>query len=356
MAGMDPQGTWLCPTPFDRERLLDMEPRIAKARALAFSAAGVGLISAVPWYGWWMLLALAWVVLSHFLLLLPLIARSQRPEWPIFATVVNAQATIGLAIALTGGPRSPAQPLLLFSIVTVSARFSSRGVIAAAAFTGLVLLASTIGVDPAGYARNPTFVDASLICLIGLAAGCYALMHSDIRQRSEAILDPLTGLLNRKALSDRFAELSQQAALTGEPIALVMCDVDRFKDVNDRYGHERGDAVLKDAAYAMRRSLRSFELVYRLGGDEFLIVLPGASFQTAAELAEGVRSALEAARPGGVDVTMSVGVASARGQVEFDPLFRAADAALYRAKRDGRNRVATAPADDQPASGLVPAT
>jgi diguanylate cyclase (GGDEF)-like protein len=337
---MDSRGTWLCPTSFDRERLLDMEPRIAKARALAFAAAGVGLITAAPWYGWWILVPLAWIVVSHFLLLMPLIARSQHPEWPIAATVVNAQATIGVAIALTGGPRSPAQPLLLFSIVTVAARFSSRGVLAAAGFTAIVLLGSTIGADPSAYAHNPAFVDASLICLIGLAAGCHALMHSDIRQRADAILDPLTGLLNRKALMGRFAELAEQASLTREPIALVMCDVDRFKAINDEHGHERGDVVLKELAYVIRRSLRSFELVYRLGGDEFLVVLPGATFATAAELAERVRRAVETARPGGLEITVSMGVASAQRDVAFEPLFRAADAALYRAKDEGRNRVA----------------
>ncbi|HEX4806859.1 MAG TPA: GGDEF domain-containing protein [Conexibacter sp.] len=337
---MDARGTWLCPTPFERERLLDMEPRIATARTLAFLAAGVGLLTAAPWYGWWIVLPLAWIVLSHFLLLRPLIERSQLPEWPIAATVVNAQATIGVAIALTGGPHSPAQPLLLFSVVSVAARFCGRGVLAATGFTAAVLLASTIGVDPDGYARNPAFVNASFVCLIGLAAACHALMRSDIRQRADAILDPLTGVLNRKALTDRFAELAQQAALSGEPIALVMCDVDQFKAVNDAHGHERGDAVLKELAYVIRRNLRSFELVYRLGGDEFLIVLPGATAATAAELAEGVRAALEAARPGGLDVTISVGVASSRGNVAFEPLFRDADNALYRAKHEGRNRVA----------------
>lgn len=167
-------------------------------------------------------------------------------------------------------------------------------------------------------------------------------MRSDIRQRADAILDPLTGLLNRKALTDRFAELAEQAALTGEPIALAMCDVDEFKTVNDEHGHERGDAVLKELAYVIRRSLRSFELVYRLGGDELLIVLPGATAATARDLAEGVRQAIEAARPGGLDVTVSVGVASARGGVAFEALFRDADNALYRAKHDGRNRVALA--------------
>lgn len=147
-----------------------MEPRIARARAVAFSAAGVGILTSAPWYGWWILLPLAWAVLSHFLLLRPLIARSQLPEWPIAATVVNAQATIGLAIALTGGPRSPAQPLLLFSVVSVAARFPARGVLAAVGFTAAALLVSTIGVDPAGYLRDPAFVNASFVCLIGLAA------------------------------------------------------------------------------------------------------------------------------------------------------------------------------------------
>jgi len=322
-----------------------MEPKIATARAIAFSAAGVGILTAGPWYGWWLLLPLAWIVLSHFLLLAPLIARSRHPEWPIAATVVNAQATIGAAIALTGGPRSPAQPLLLFSIVTVSARFRGRGVVAAVGFTALVLLAATIGVDPAAYARDPVFVNAAFVCLFGLGAACHALMRADIRRRADAILDPLTGLLNRKALADRFAELVQQAAQTGAPIALAMCDVDGFKAVNDEHGHERGDAVLKQLAYVIRRSLRSFELVYRLGGDEFLVVLPGADATTATELAEGVRRAVQDARPGGLDVSVSIGVACARGEVAFDALFRAADEALYRAKREGRNRVAL-PAGD----------
>jgi len=350
---MERQGTWLCPTAVDRERLLDMEPRIAKARTLAFSAAGLGLLSAAPWYGWWIVLPLTWVVVSQFALFGPMIARSRHPEWPIFGTVVSAQVTIGVAIALTGGPRSPAQPLLFFSIVSVAARFRGRGVLAAAGFTAVVLLASTIGVDPARYVHNPAFVNASFVCLIGLAACCYVLMGSDIRQRAEAILDPLTGLLNRNALTGRFAELAEQAALTGEPVALVLCDVDRFKHVNDEHGHERGDAVLKEVAYTMRRSLRSFELVYRLGGDEFLVVLPGAALGAAHTLAERLRDALAAARPGGLAVTVSVGVASAAGAaVSFEHLYREADEALYRAKDAGRNRVALA----TPGAELVFAT
>ncbi len=336
---MDSRGTWLCPTVVDRERLLDMEPRIARTRKLMFASVAVGLLSAIPWFGWFTLVPLAWVVLSYPLLR-PWLARSPRPEYPIMIAVLNAQVTVGIAIALTGGPRSPALPFLLLAIVTVSARFSSRGVIAGVLLTTVVLVVSTVGVDPAGYVADPTLVNACLVALVGLAAGSYALMHAELRQRTQAILDPLTGLLNRKALIDRFAELSQQAALTGEPVALAVCDLDNFKAINDEHGHERGDAVLKEVAYVMRRSLRSFELVYRMGGEEFLIVLPGADTATACQLAETVREAVVAARPGGLALTVTIGVAAAHGtDVIFEELFRQADEALYSAKRAGRNRV-----------------
>jgi diguanylate cyclase (GGDEF)-like protein len=98
--------------------------------------------------------------------------------------------------------------------------------------------------------------------------------------------------------------------------------------------------VLKDAAYVLRKHLRSFELVYRLGGEEFLIVLPGCLMPEARAIAERARVGLEDARPGGLAVTASFGVAAAAGEeAAFEPLFKAADAALYDAKRAGRNRV-----------------
>ncbi len=137
-------------------------------------------------------------------------------------------------------------------------------------------------------------------CLGGVAACSYALMRSEVHHRTRAILDPLTGLLNREALADRFAELAEQAAVTGGSIALVACDLDHFKDINDEHGHERGDTVLREAAYVLRKHLRSFELVYRLGGEEFLIVLPGAPLAEAEAIAEHTRAAIERHRLGGL--------------------------------------------------------
>jgi diguanylate cyclase (GGDEF)-like protein len=133
---------------------------------------------------------------------------------------------------------------------------------------------------------------------------------------------------------------------------MVAADLDGFKRINDGHGHDVGDAALREVAKQMRTCLRSFELFYRLGGEEFLVVLPGVDLEGGVELAERLRVMVEQARPGGVELTVSIGVAAAGGdEVEFEPLFAAADEALYRAKRAGRNRVATAPVKDGAASG-----
>jgi diguanylate cyclase (GGDEF)-like protein len=138
-------------------------------------------------------------------------------------------------------------------------------------------------------------------------------------------------------------EIEEQAHLTGGAVSLVVLDLDRFKRVNDTYGHGRGDGVLQDVAYQIRKSLRSFELVYRIGGEEFLVLLPGVELNDAVEIAERVRESVASARPGDVDMTISAGVAAGSGgDISYERLFRAADAALLAAKRGGRNRVETA--------------
>ncbi len=141
----------------------------------------------------------------------------------------------------------------------------------------------------------------------------------------------------------RLVEISQQARLTGQPVSLVLCDVDGFKAVNDEHGHDRGDAVLRDVAYELRKLLRSFELVYRLGGEEFLLVLPGIGLQGACVTAERLRRRWSRRGRRGIPITISLGVSAASGaDVDYETLFKAADEALYEAKRQGRNRVIAA--------------
>lgn len=336
---MGDPGTWLCPTELHRARLLDMEAKLAVPRAIMYGSLALVFAIGIPWIGWWPLLPTAACVVGYALLR-PQIATRCRPEYVVAATVVNAQVLIGIGIAMTGGPRSFAIPVLLLPLATLPARFSSRGVLAGLAITIAVLLGSTVALDPAGFAAFPMYTLTGLAAAAGMTAFTDTLMRAEMQQRSDAVLDPLTGLLNRKALAARFAELAQQASVTGGSVCVVACDLDRFKAINDVHGHDRGDAVLKDAAYVLRRHLRSFELVYRLGGEEFLVVLPGATLDDGLAIAERVRAGMEEARPGGLEVTASMGVAAAAGaDIAFEPLFKAADAALYEAKRSGRNRV-----------------
>jgi diguanylate cyclase (GGDEF)-like protein len=181
---------------------------------------------------------------------------------------------------------------------------------------------------------------AALVLVIGVTAVTTALMDAELQFRGESVLDSLTGLLNRSGLAARFAEVAEQARLVARPVCLIICDLDHFKLVNDEHGHARGDAVLREVAYEMRKSLHSFELFYRLGGEEFLVLLPGIDLVRGVEIARNLREAVQGSRAGGLPVTASFGVSVATGdEIEFLPLYRAADAAMYQAKAEGRNRV-----------------
>jgi diguanylate cyclase (GGDEF)-like protein len=339
----EPGGTWLCPTAFDRTRLLDMEARLTKARVLMYAALGAGFVACAPIMGWWIIAPLVFTV-AAYQVLQPLISRVERPEYVVAVTVVIAQIMIGMGVALTGGPTSPVLPLLGLPIVTLPARFGTRGVQAGVVVTILVIVVTTLGVEYQATLDNPEYVVMAISALFGLAAFSDGLMRAEVESRSHSGQDSLTGLLNRKALVPQFDEVARQAGMTGRAVCLVLMDLDHFKEVNDVHGHARGDAVLKDVAELMRGHLRSFELVYRVGGEEFLILMPGVDRTGGRIVAERLRSAFAHARPGGLEVTASFGVAMATGAaVAFDPLFDAADKALYRAKDEGRDRVVLAP-------------
>ena len=218
-----------------------------------------------------------------------------------------------------------------------------RGVAAGMGLTVVLLLASTLAVDPQAVLDRPDYLVHALVLVAAVALLSSALMESDREHRSESVLDGLTGMLNRRSLAARVAELTEQSQIAGASIGLIVGDIDNFKAVNDEHGHAVGDAVLVDVAYALRKELRAFDMAYRLGGEEFLVLLPGASASEAAELAERLRMAVAAFPAGGVDVTMSFGVASSPGgALDYQALFAAADGALYEAKGAGRNRVGTA--------------
>jgi two-component system cell cycle response regulator len=161
-----------------------------------------------------------------------------------------------------------------------------------------------------------------------------------------AITDALTGLYNRRYMETHLGTLVDQAAARGKPIAVLMLDIDYFKSVNDTYGHDAGDDVLREFAIRLRKSIRNIDLACRYGGEEFVIVMPETDIGVATMVAERLRRRI-ATEPFAIqqemrllDVTISIGIATRQEAGDTAAtILKRADQALYRAKRDGRNRV-----------------
>jgi diguanylate cyclase (GGDEF)-like protein len=339
---MDRIASWLCPTEEHRARALEAGERVRMARTIAAITCGISLVATAPFVSWWFLILFG-VVAVVLGTLDRRLDRSERPELVAAQTSLAILVVLAAGTALSGGEYSPALPWMILPVATSAARFRPQVVIVGAGITAVAMFAVCVAADAQGVVDDPTRLISTVTFLIAITAIMSALMEGELEHRDRAVLDPLTGLLNRASLDARVHEIEQQAHLTGGAVSVIVLDLDGFKRVNDTYGHGRGDAVLRDAASEIRKSLRSFELVYRIGGEEFLVLLPGVDIDAALEVAERVRHAVEVARPADLDLTVSAGVASdAGGDIRYEDLFRAADSALLQAKRGGRNRVETA--------------
>lgn len=158
--------------------------------------------------------------------------------------------------------------------------------------------------------------------------------------------DPLTGLANRREFDQRLDDEIRRAQRQGTPLAVAMLDLDRFKNVNDRFGHALGDAVLREVGDLIRRECRAIDIIGRYGGEEFALALPGTDLHAGATLCERIRVAFERCdwqqlHPD-LAVTVSAGVSVWSPGADAQTLLAAADANLYEAKRSGRNRVVPA--------------
>ena len=163
------------------------------------------------------------------------------------------------------------------------------------------------------------------------------------RSISLAVTDSLTGLYNRRYLTAHLASTVDSLAAEGKPLALAMVDIDHFKAINDSHGHAAGDGVLRDIAQLLKRSLRATDMVARLGGEEFAVVMPDTGVGMAQAVTRRLRRVIAEATAAKVPITVSIGVAAMRGPGDTpERLLKRADDALYEAKRGGRNRVIAA--------------
>ena len=313
-------------------------------RVASYGIIGVALLAMAPTLGWWWLAPLT-VGLAGFFVADHFMAKSSRPAAWVAVAWGILPLLLGAAVLTTGGPSSPL--ILWFAIpaLTLGVRFDHRGTLIGTAYVMAIFLATAVFSDPAEAAANHNQLIAVAALVFSTVVLAGALADSDRTHRRRSTLDPLTGLFNRNALEQRLGELDGQPSNAEEGLshALLICDLDHFKRVNDRLGHAAGDAVLQDVAYVMRAALRAGDLIFRVGGEEILVLLPGSSRPNAVEAADRLCREVRDRRPIGVQVTISIGVAVTESdRVDTDDLIARADLALYEAKEAGRDAVIVA--------------
>jgi diguanylate cyclase (GGDEF)-like protein len=274
------------------------------------------------------------------------IHRNRRPPVPFALLLVPTAAAVAILLVLQPGYGVLwTYPVLLFCYFVLT-----RGIallVSLALLVGTVLLLA-LQVDTATAVR----VFASLlltIVIVNIILGVINDLHD--RLVAQTITDPLTGAYNRRHMEACLDEAVERQRRSHAPAALLLIDIDRFKEINDRFGHVAGDSVLRTVVALIADRVRRLDRLFRIGGDEFLLLLPDADLQAAQTVAEELRSLIAAARiPGAAGVTVSIGLATLAAGQQMDAWMHAADGALYAAKQQGRNRVAVAESPAAPAT------
>jgi diguanylate cyclase (GGDEF)-like protein len=244
-----------------------------------------------------------------------------------------------------------AMPAAVGASVGIEHRLVGGKVVASAGQPGLVrtyrfdLNGGEVSVDVA-FAAVPSEEDErSLTDVLEVVVGAIGRAEEQLKLREEAETDPLTGCGNRRVAARALAVAASRARQVDEPLAVLAFDLDHFKRVNDDLGHAAGDAVLQGFAAGLRAAVREWDVVCRMGGEEFIVICPDTDRQAALGLAarvnEGTPGWCAAALPGDRCQTVSIGIATFPDPADtVDKLLRGSDAALYAAKDAGRNRTA----------------
>ena len=254
-----------------------------------------------------------------------------------------AVAAVAAMVWLSGGLGSPYEQLYLLSIVYTSMVHPARRVLVYLLVVGAALFAPLAydhwdGREAASMATAfLLWLALSLVALYfmaGIRAQRTGLQSEGARARRQARLDPLTGLQNRRAFDEALAVAIDRAQISGEPLSVVVADLDGFKAVNDLHGHLTGDRVLREVGEALRQAIRGPDAAFRWGGDEFAVLLPGTPQASAEDVADRIRAAVEqhVRGPEGAPISIAFGAAELRDHPGATELLVAADEALLQAK------------------------
>jgi diguanylate cyclase (GGDEF)-like protein len=271
-----------------------------------------------------------------------------------YAVALTSHVRIEPGRGLIGAVFRRGLPLLVRDVTAllgaahVRARFRTRAcaaipVTAGTEVLGVLCLADRNGDVP--FSMEDAAKLGALVAPTALALGRLRAERHLESLAQAAIIDPASGLFNRLYFQSRLQEELQRATRQGTPLAVQIIDVDAFKTVNDRNGHLAGDAIIKDVADILRRSVRVFDVCARYGGDEFAVVMPGSRLESAAAVADRIRVRIadRAAVSHDSAVTVSIGVAELQPGDHARDVIDRADRALYEAKRTGKNRVVATP-------------
>lgn len=357
-AGLAGPRTALIHDEVEREQLVDLMQRQFHGTRIADLILVLPMVLFHERLGW-LPIALALPTLFAFRYIQLHAVRYPVPEHWVAPAWLVMQAMIGVILLSANGDVLWALSVFSTMLVASSAAFPWRAVRWGALYSAVVVtLTALLAHGDDVLTHYPQSIATSLGLLLACTIVGREIGGRILAMRRAASIDPLTGLPNRGAFERRAATAIHAAATGGLHAALILGDIDHFKLVNDRFGHHRGDNVLVAVASRIQSRLRHEGSLFRIGGEEFCVVLTGLAPDECAGVAERLRGAIADGPVAGVELTMSFGVATGTGVGgELAVLAGAADRALYRAKNAGRNRVVVAGGDDfvLPPHGIVSA-
>jgi diguanylate cyclase (GGDEF)-like protein len=286
--------------------------------------------------------AIAPVLVSIAATVVLVLVGPRLPRWGLAALGPLGVAMIAYALAATTGAGDGAV-LYMWPVLWTTFFFGRRGAIAIVAWVG-VAHAVTLLALPAASSYPGRWVDVMVSVSVVAVVILTLVRRNDLlltQLADDARTDALTGLLNRRGFDEHAAVELAHARREGRPVAVVTFDIDYFKRINDEFGHEIGDRVLARIGELLAAQSRDIDVAARFGGDEFVVLLPGATSSEAERFAERVRGELAAHHPPELpNVPVSAGILSTVAPSSIEAMLQGSDSALYNAKRAGRDRTA----------------